>query len=283
MRAKLDNSNRLIFTPLKYQDKTYLVILEVIRNHEYEKSRFLRGVTEISEADVAFLQQDVSNSINISHNLEISSHLAIAPKNRPVHFLDKFLVFDDDQTNIINCQLPLILIGSAGSGKTSLMLEKLKTFEGNVLYISLSSYLVHNTHQLYYTQHYENDKQEVDFLSFHEFLETIKIPNGNEISVYNFLTWFNRQVKPKFLTDGRKLFEEFRGVITGSNIYNNYLTYDEYINLGIKQSIYLENERAEVYQLFNKYLLFLKENNLYDPNLIAFEYKSIVNKRYDAI
>ncbi|MFO0319783.1 MAG: UvrD-helicase domain-containing protein, partial [Neisseriaceae bacterium] len=283
LRAKLDDSNRLIFTPLTHQDKTYLVILEVVRNHEYEKSRFLRGVTEIHESEVQFLQRDAYNSNDVTHNLETSSQLAIAPQNRPVHFLDKFLVFDDDQTPIINCNLPLILIGSAGSGKTSLMLEKLKTLDGNVLYISLSSYLVHNTHQLYYNQHYENDKQEVDFLSFHEFLETIKIPDGREVTVHDFLIWFNRQTKPKFLHDGRKLFEEFRGVITGANTSTIYLTYNEYINLGIKQSIYLETERKEVYQLFTKYLSFLKENKLYDSNLIAFEYTVLVTKRYDAV
>ncbi len=283
LRAKLDDSNRLLFTPLTYQNKTYLVVLEVIRNHEYEKSRFLRGVTTIDETDVPFLEHETIESNSIQHKFDIMSTLAVSPQNRPVHFLDKFLVFDDDQSPVINCALPLILIGSAGSGKTSLMLEKLKTLSGNVLYISLSSYLVHNTHQLYYSKHYENDKQEVDFLSFHEFLETIKIPNGREVTVRDFLGWFNRQTKPKFLQDGRKLFEEFRGVLTGCSTKTAYLTHEEYINLGIKQSVYSDEERTEVHKLFMKYLSFLNDSNLYDSNLIAFEYAPIATKKYDAV
>jgi hypothetical protein len=42
-RAKLDDTNRLLFKFGTYQNKTYLIILEVILNHAYEKSRFLNG------------------------------------------------------------------------------------------------------------------------------------------------------------------------------------------------------------------------------------------------
>ena len=193
LRAKLDDSNRLLFAPLKHQNKTYLVILEVIRNHEYEKSRFLRGVSILDEEHII---DQHSNTETLLTNI---AQLNVVSENRPVHFLDKFIVFDNEQSAVINYPLPLILIGSAGSGKTSLMLEKLKTLEGNILYVSLSGYLVHNTRQLYYSHNYENEKQEVDFLSFHELLETIKIHSGREVTIHDFLGWFNRQIKPKFL------------------------------------------------------------------------------------
>ena len=42
-RAKLDYENRLLFKFAWYKDQYYLLLLEVIYNHEYEKSRFLRG------------------------------------------------------------------------------------------------------------------------------------------------------------------------------------------------------------------------------------------------
>ena len=42
-RAKLDYENRLLFKFAKYNGQTYVLLLEVIYNHEYEKSRFLRG------------------------------------------------------------------------------------------------------------------------------------------------------------------------------------------------------------------------------------------------
>ena len=42
-RAKLSDSDRLIFRFATYRNETYLVLLEVVRNHAYDTSRFLRG------------------------------------------------------------------------------------------------------------------------------------------------------------------------------------------------------------------------------------------------
>ncbi|MFO7639751.1 MAG: hypothetical protein R6X17_00330, partial [Candidatus Competibacteraceae bacterium] len=38
-RAKLDDANRLLFKIARHQGEPYLLILEVIRQHAYEKSR----------------------------------------------------------------------------------------------------------------------------------------------------------------------------------------------------------------------------------------------------
>ena len=42
-RAKLDHSNRLLLQFARYGGETVCLALEVIANHAYEKSRFLRG------------------------------------------------------------------------------------------------------------------------------------------------------------------------------------------------------------------------------------------------
>ena len=40
-RAKLDYTNRLLFQIGRYDGEMYILILEVIHNHAYEKSKFL--------------------------------------------------------------------------------------------------------------------------------------------------------------------------------------------------------------------------------------------------
>lgn len=40
-RAKLSDSDRLLFTSIKHNNKDAFVILEVILNHDYHKSKFL--------------------------------------------------------------------------------------------------------------------------------------------------------------------------------------------------------------------------------------------------
>lgn len=42
-RAKLDDTNRLLFSIGTFAGRRYIFILEVIPNHAYDKSRFLNG------------------------------------------------------------------------------------------------------------------------------------------------------------------------------------------------------------------------------------------------
>ncbi len=292
-RAKLDAVNRLLFMPISYENKTHLLILEVIRNHAYDKSRFLRGA-KILEEDITSInvQSDVdgieaqsasqSTSVVKATN-ETKQQLKYIPASSRIHLLDKFIGFDEIQEEMLSASFSLIIIGSAGSGKTSVMLEKIKTLEGHILYISLSSYLVSNAQRLYFSHNYYNDQQNVDFLSFKEFLETIEIPQGKEITKASYLQWFKSQTHSRNIGDGHKLFEEFKGVITGFDASKAYLTKDDYLNLGIKQSIYLQAQRFEVYTLFEKYLDFLNQEKYYDSNIISYIYKDKIIPHYDAV
>ena len=273
-RAKLDDTHRLLFKPIKYEDKTHLLLLEVIRNHNYDKSRFLRGAV-IQEMHIH------SSTEIIPHG---DDHLRFLGNcAAKVHYLDRFIAFDDIQDHIFNFGLPLILIGSAGSGKTSLTLEKMKTMPGELLYVSLSPWLIHNARQLYYANHYHNEEQTIDFLSFEELIETIAIPAGEEITTSSFLNWHQRQKKSSVLNDGRKLYEEFRGVIAGSEPNAPFLSKETYLSLGIRKSIYAETEREEVYHLFQGYVSFLNEGQYFDTNILSHEYKKRATPRYDAV
>lgn len=273
-RAKLDHTNRLLFTMISYQDEKYILILEIINNHNYEHSRFLNGTKidfdKIEEQPVDLDKQLIETVLYINH------------RNPYIHILDRIISLDPEQNQIFELQPPLIIIGSAGSGKTLLTLEKIKTYPGHILYVTASSYLAQNSRDLYYANNYINDEQEVDFLSYQEFLATIKVPDGKDIDFSIFANWAAKFYQHKAAKDPNKLYEEFKGVITG-NGENNYLTKEQYLNLGVKQSIYIYNERNEVYNLFTKYLEFINNNKLYDSNLLAFEYLSLCTPKYDLV
>jgi hypothetical protein len=276
-RVKLDYENRLLFKFAKYNNESYLLLLEMICNHNYSRSRFLRG-KDINE----------NNLLSMASPEKISNEDAlplpyINSKSSNFHLLDKFISFDDDQQQIFSFPTPLIIIGSAGSGKTALTLEKIKTLKGNILYITLSPYLVQSSINLYYANHYENDGQEIDFLSFKEFLETLKIIEGREIDFRAFEGWFNRHRNATKIRDAQKLYEEFEGVISGSVIDKEYLSREEYLSLGIRQSVFLNEEREQAYNLFEKYQFFLKENNYYNLNSISFHWTSFCKPVYDFI
>ena len=276
-RAKLDDTNRLLFKIVKYEENTYILLLEVILNHDYEKSKFLRGV-DINENKIPSINKESDVKENEKEKI-----LFVNKKNKFINILDKFISFDDAQEEIYRLPTPLIIIGSAGSGKTVLTLEKLKNLPGNVAYISLSPYLVENAQNIYYSNNYDNQKQDIDFLSFKEYIESMKLPKGSELQFRNFEAWFAKHIHTSKINEPFRLFEEFKGVLTGSVIDKPYIERNEYLDLGVRQSIFTRKEREGIYDIFEKYLKFLKESYYYDINMLSFEYLNLVEKKYDFV
>jgi len=276
-RAKLDDTNRLLFKIGVYENKKYLFILEVIVNHAYEKSRFLNGAII-----------DENKLVSVKDQKEIPAD-EIAPigyvnsQKKSFHLLDKILSFDEIQTEILHLPTPSIIIGSAGSGKTALTLEKVKILPGKILYTTLSAYLVENASNLYSSFDYENTKQEVEFLSFFEYLSTIDVPKGKEVDFRSFDQWISRYRQSHKIKDSYKLFEEFKGVLTGSMIDKAYLSLNDYTTLGVKQSIFPVAERALIYDLFSKYLEWLKEGTYFDSNILSYNLLPKIVPQYDYV
>ena len=274
-RAKLDKSNRLLFAIYSHQGERYALLLEWIAWHAYDKSRFLANGAVIDEAKIPTLDS--------AESLDVPAMAYVNPHQTRFHLLDKVLSFDQAQADIYALPAPLIIIGSAGSGKTALTLEKMKQTSGDILYLTRSPYLVHNSRQLYFAAGYANEQQKLDFLSFQEYLESIQVPEGRELSFREFADWHARQRMPKGLKDAHQLFEEFKGVITGPVGEDPYLSREEYLGLGVKQSIFPAELRGEVHGLFIKYLEMMQAQGRYDANILSHRYLEQVEPRYDFI
>ncbi len=272
-RARLNITDRLLFAIYQYKNESYLLVLEYLKSHNYSASRFLQRGVVIDEDKIPSIQSIPNESPSLAY---------INPEHKSFNILDKIISFDESQQEVYNINPPMIIIGSAGSGKTALTLEKMKEAVGDVLYVTLSPYLVKNSRDLYFAHQYENEDQEVDFFSFQEFLESIQIPVGHAIDFPRFSGWFSRQRHTQ-VKDAHKLFEEFKGVLTGPSVQDAYLSREAYLGLGVKQSIYLENKRSAVYDLFERYLRFMQEEGLYDSNILSHQYLSQVEKRYDFV
>jgi hypothetical protein len=230
----------------------------VIFNHKYEKSKFLRGVF--------FTEKD----INIED--EVISSVEYINKKREFIYVDKFLSFTPVQNSIIDFTPPLLIIGSAGSGKTSVTIEKLKSLKGKILYTSLSTYLVENTKELCY------ENRNIDFLTFSEVLNRVEKQKNTEVDFEAFKAWAYRHN----IKEVEKYFEEVNGILTGTHEYD-YYPKDIYLTLGVKQSLFSKEQREEVYSYFQKYLDWIEEEAIYDSNIVAFDLLLKVKAKYDFI
>ena len=272
-RAKLNDADRLLFSLVRHDGEVCALMLEVILNHDYGKSRFLRGaaIDESKIYDIA-----AAEAIN-----EAQAVRYLHPERTTVHLLDKPISFDDTQEAVYRQPPPLIVVGSAGSGKTALTLEKLKHMEGEVLYVTHSAFLAQSARDLYYANGFERDGQEAVFLSYREFVESIRVPTGREAHWRDFAGWFARMRQTFKGVDGHQVFEEIRGVIAAGA--GGTLSREDYRALGVRQSIFPESERDALYDIFEKYRGWLLEARLYDLNLVAQAWRALAAPRYDFV
>jgi hypothetical protein len=277
-RAKLDYANRLLlqFARVTLPDDgggagggptTVCLALEVIENHAYDKSRFLRGAV-VDEQKIA---HEVATEPGAPALAESATPLRwMSPQRQQFELLDKPIVFDDAQEAALSRPAPMVVIGSAGSGKTAVTLSRLREAEGRVLYVTLSSYLAQSARALHAAHGFENPKQEVDFLSYRELLETLRMPPGREVTLPAFAAWCARHRQTLRLLgdlDAQALFEEFRGVIGAQP--GGPLSLSDYLALGTRQSLLNAAQRELAHGLFQRYCGWLDEVQLYDSNLIA--------------
>lgn len=271
-RARLDDTNRLLLTFVRYGPETVCLALEVIHQHAYDKSRFLRGASidedKLPELSPATVQAE-AQPLRYLH-----------PTRGEFHLLDKVISFDDTQDQVYRTPAPVILVGSAGSGKTALILQKLREQPGQVLYVTLSPYLAQSAAGLYAAHGFENEAQDVQFLSFREYLHTIRVPPGREVTFEDFRNWLARQPAVKF-TEAHQLFEEFRGVLSSPPA--GPLGREAYLGLGVRQSIYGAEHRPQVHDLFGRYLGWLAESGLHDSGIVASGYLPSVTAAHDFV
>src|SRR5690349_18852306 len=142
-RARLDHANRLLLQFARVEGRTVCLALEVIESHAYDRSRFLRGAA----VDDAKIEREPT--AEPAALLEATPLRWLHPSRTQFELLDKPIVFDDAQEAVWRHPAPLVIAGSAGSGKTAVTLAKLREAHGRVLYVTLSAYLAQGARSLY--------------------------------------------------------------------------------------------------------------------------------------
>ena len=283
-RAKLSDEARLLMQFAPHEGGTVCLFLEVIPNHAYEKSRFLRGAA-IDWSKIESGPDDAAPQPEVSARggLELRWLPAQAAE---FELLDRPIVFDEAQEAVRRHKVPLVVVGSAGSGKTAVTLAKMREATGRVLYVTHSAYLAQTARRLYSAHGYENPAQDVEFMSFRELVDSIAVPEGEEVGFAAFRAWLERRrgglAGELRQADAHALFEEFRGVLGAPAA--GPLSGADYQALGVRQSLFAAGEmRAAAHELFQKYVAWLKDAGLFDLNIVSHGWRAKTEPLYDFV
>jgi len=175
-----------------------------------------------------------------------------------------------DQYRILASPGPLLLAGSAGSGKTTVSVHRLAAASTSALYLSYSSALVEHSRRLYSNLAAARGigaGRGPDFFTFADlyrsFAKEPEAPETPEMTEPLFREWFRRAGRP---LDPALVWEELRSILKGACLAVDRPMLHEaaYYELGRKRAPLFVDERPEIWRIAQRYQEWLGEAGRYD-------------------
>ena len=279
-----NKSTRILFI----QYGSTIVLLDVVLNHDYHKSRFLKHPA-ILKAFLKKIGQQISDSDSfapdsalpemtfVAHpgldglNNSASDVIEMTPLS---NYQDHLIEFNIEQNLTLEKPLPLILLGPAGSGKTCVALSMLskhtlkhyKPGSAPAIYITQSEALVKEMQRDW------NDTTPVElqgsvlFKTYDDVLKSQLDSKTTLVKESHFVTWYKDKYKKKSAAasddgplDTKSIWMELR-------IRSGY-SEEGYLELGERQSAVEPQGRKLICACYDAYVSYLKTCNLVSPAL----------------
>ncbi|KTD13363.1 hypothetical protein [Legionella jamestowniensis] len=298
--VRVNKSDRLIFTTFEKEGKSYLLLLDVVLNHDYRKCAFFNpSVLKnylVKNADDIHRQIDNNNFIDINDVPLLNQEAAdSAPSLQftPINYYNQmYIEFNDEQQIARGATLPAVISGPPGSGKSCVALSLLEQAvnqqahnDAPILYVTqsepLKKLLETAWHELPVAQNLPPNS--VQFCTYIELLNKLNIEQEAVGESY-FQTWFKqynvKQKQRKKTISGYETFLKQTSLIYRELRILTAYTPENYLKLGERQSlIYDANEKQWMLEIANAYLHHLKETKHLDPAL----YQLPINPIYSRI
>ncbi|MEA2560505.1 MAG: ATP-dependent helicase UvrD/PcrA [Acidobacteriota bacterium] len=196
---------------------------------------------------------------------------ALAGEEEFQHLLDKGgeeleLKLSREQYDILRSPGPVLLAGSAGSGKTTVTIHRLAAAPSTALYLSYSPALVVHSRKLYRDLATARgaEARPANFYTFGELYRTfVNEPDTPEMTEALFNEWFRKSGKS---LDPALVWEELRSILKGACLDLDKPMLDEaaYYDLGKKRAPLFVDLRPEIYRLAQRYQQWLADEGRSD-------------------
>ncbi|KTC86292.1 hypothetical protein [Legionella brunensis] len=299
--ARINHSDRLLFTTIKRGGKSYLLLLDVVLNHDYYKSRFLKPsvLKNYLDTNTGVFEHQVIDKDSFAKSIEEilpeETTEAIEIDYTSLEYYNQmYIELSDQQKAIQRTRLPAVVSGPPGSGKSCVAFSLLTQVAGQtidnlkapILYITQSLDLKKSLETMWNESPLaaEFPAGAVQFCTYQELLAQVAPETRTQkmVSELDFQNWIKKYIKKyksiykagkaempvseAFLAQHERIYRELR-------ILAAYQP-EKYLNLGEKQSLFFDQqERAWLLAMKKAYADFLAAQNSVDPSLYQPEVK----------
>ena len=296
---RVNNGDRIFFSLNKRGDEEEKITFILYSSHDY-------GVRNTKRAEIQLVkdfeilkenfepskEEELDKRIFLDYNNVITYEVkddSFFKLNRDSRYFYYYL--NDEQYETIISQPPVFVVGSAGSGKSTITLRKILNIEEHnsvynfekIGYFTGNSYLKDNLLEQYNFFRDKSKPEISEFYTLKEFyrkefgIDTRKIIGFKKFMEFLSFSYPNRK---KFKVEDYNIYFEIIGIIKGLMIQDgadnwekdlniSLISLEEYKKLSKKYSVLDENLKTEIYKIALKYEEWKEKNGLYDVNDLA--------------
>lgn len=278
MCCRASGSDRVLYGAISLDHQAYLVLVEYIFNHDYAGATFQDDERKI-KAVITALQSNytenptkfMAEQVVTLEQLQAITKEEIVDDNMDeheikllTHYRGKFIELDLTQDEMVMSELPAIVTGAAGSGKSCVAFSKLRQHcgWGNKLYITSSKPLADDM-RLNWSQSLSvsGDHAGVEFVDYETFIKGKHADELNEKEMVDkeyFEQWYKMKWKKEIKLDAKIVYQEFQFLLMCR-------LKDDFVSQGKKISQVLDsNIKEKVYECFGDYIEHLMRSNKVD-------------------
>ena len=296
---RVNNGDRIFFSLNKRGDEEEKITFILYSSHDHGVRNTKRaGIQLVKDFEILkenfelSREEELDKRIFLDYNNVITYEVkddSFFKLNRDSRYFYYYL--NDEQYETIISQPPVFVVGSAGSGKSTITLRKILNIEEHnsvynfekIGYFTGNSYLKDNLLEQY---NFFRDKSKAEISEFYtlkefyrkEFgIDTRKIIGFKKFMEFLSFSYPNRK---KFKVEDYNIYFEIIGIIKGLMIQNgadnwekdlsaSLISLEEYKKLSRKYSVLDENLKTEIYKIALKYEEWKEKEGLYDVNDLA--------------
>ena len=270
---RVNKSDRVLFTIEENKEGITFILLELVKNHDYQKASFLKSpsvLTHFLEKKRPYLVPFESEGAPIVDVDVVMNRNMLDAGDEP-----RFIQWDAAQQQGIYTSQTTLVTGIAGTGKTAIHFARMQEILSHmdaaelrpIVYVAEPVRLVRHMRLLWseLCSDFAEDPR-VLFFTVDELLAHFNvIAHKMKADKDFFLSWC-ATLKSVDATP-QDIYEEFRLI----SIYahrGNMLSVDDYLHCGDKHSLFPITQRQTFFDLYNAYQRYLEMHHRYDPGFL---------------